>query len=179
MPLTITIDDTEEFDGATSRFIIIKGGRYTFEHSLLSLSEWESKYRKPLLDRHDKKVSEFVDYILMMELSKTLDPRLINMDVVDKLSAYVVDNPTATKIKQDQSTSHSSSFITSESIYASMAMAQVPYSAETWNLNRLLNVLAIIGEKSNPKKKKRSRNEIMSEYRSLNQQRRAATGGKG
>lgn len=178
MPIQLKLKDVDLFDGSTSQFVVLKGGVFTFEHSLLSLVEWESKYKKPLLDRKDKTVEEFVDYILMMELSRTLDVRLIDTEVVNTLSAYIVDNQSATVIKPSTS-SGSSSFITSESIYASMAMAQVPYSAETWNLNRLLTTLAIIGEKSNPNPKKKSKREVMSEYKSLNQKRREATGGKG
>lgn len=178
MPLKVEVEDVEFFNGVTSEFFTIKGGVFSFEHSLLSLSEWESKYKKPLLDKKDKTIAEFADYIMMMELSGTLDQRLINTDLINTLSSYIVDTPSATVIKSNES-SHGSSFITSESIYASMAMSQVPFTSETWNLNRLLNVLAIIGEKSNPKKKKKTMNQTMSDYRSLNAQRRAASGGKG
>lgn len=179
MPLTVHLEN-EYFNGETNQFFTVDHGTFTFEHSLLSLAEWEVKYRKPLLDQKEKSVEEFVDYIMMMELDHKLERNVINdnPDLVQKLSEYIVDVPSATTIKQ-RNQKRSSSFITSESIYASMAMAQVPYSAESWNLNRLLNVLAIIGEKSNPDKKKRSKREVQAEYKSLNAQRRAAMNGKG
>ena len=179
MPIKIHVPDVEFFNGETSQFFVVKGGDFFFEHSLLSLAQWEAKYRKPLLDRKEHTVEEFADYALMMELSGTMDPRLVTIDLVNQISEYIVDNPTATKIKRMAQTHQSSSFVTSETIYASMAMAQVPYSAETWNLNRLLNVLEIIGERSNPDKKKKSRNQVASEYRALNQKRRAEMRSRG
>lgn len=173
MPIEINFPDGELFDSSEQRFIIVPGGVYSFEHSLISLTKFESKYRIPLLDSKEKEPNQLIDYISMMSLDPSFNPQLLTPETTTALLEYISDNPTATKIDQ-RGSSRSSTYISSESIYASMAMAQVPFSAETWNLNRLMNVLAIIGERSDPKgQKKIPKSEVMSKYQSLNAQRKA------
>lgn len=172
MPIEINFPDGELFDSSEQRFIIIPGGVYTFEHSLVSLSKFESKYRVPLLDRNEKTPDQLIDYISMMSLDPSFNPLLLTPETSEELINYLSVNPTATSIDQSDG-SRASTYISSESIYASMAMAQVPFSAETWNLNRLMNVLAIIGERSAGSKKKKPKSEVMSEYQSLNAKRKA------
>ena len=47
--LEIVFPKTEFFDNDRQIFITIKGGTFHFEHSLLSISKWESRFKKPFL----------------------------------------------------------------------------------------------------------------------------------
>lgn len=173
MAISITFNQ-EYFNEESYEFMTTPLGTYEFEHSLLSLSAFESKYRIPLLDNKDKTPEQLIDYAVMMCTDPSFDPNLLTPDTLEQILGYISETPSATTIKQ--SGKRGSSYISSESIYASMAMAQVPFSAETWNLNRLMNVLAIIGERSDPKgPKKMSKAEIRKQQQELNQQRRAAS----
>lgn len=46
--LTITIPPMELFDDSKQEFIQIQGKTLQLEHSLVSLSKWESKWRKTI-----------------------------------------------------------------------------------------------------------------------------------
>lgn len=52
--LKIHIPETECFVEDRNEFIQVKGYELTIEHSLLSVSKWEAKWKKPFLTK-DKK----------------------------------------------------------------------------------------------------------------------------
>ena len=45
--LELVIPETEQYDEANDRFITTKKQVLRLEHSLVSLSKWESKWHKP------------------------------------------------------------------------------------------------------------------------------------
>lgn len=162
----------------TDNFDVIDCPGFTLkiEHSLLAISKWESKYKKPYLEQKQFTVDEFVDYIKFMVLNEDELPSdwvsQLTVDSAKEIQAYIEDTPSATVIKHnDNKPAGHRRFTTSELIYAYMAQARIPYSAETWNIRRLLNVLEIISIDSQPKKKT-PRSETLSRYRSMNQARR-------
>ena len=64
--LKITIPGQEFWDEGKEEFVSTKGTTLQLEHSLVSLSKWESKWHKPFLGKGDKTVEETVDYIRCM-----------------------------------------------------------------------------------------------------------------
>ncbi len=121
-------------------------------------------------------MDEFIYYIKCMVINeKDLPEDWVSMLTVDsarEIQDYIEDNPSATIIKRgNDSNSKSKRFTTSELIYAYMAQARVPYSAETWNIRRLLNVLEIISIESQPKKKV-PKSQTLDRYRAMNKARR-------
>ena len=46
--LKVTVPATEQYDESRNEFIYSKEQTLQLEHSLVSLSKWESKWKKPL-----------------------------------------------------------------------------------------------------------------------------------
>lgn len=162
----------------TDSFNVINCPGFTLkiEHSLLAISKWESKYKKPYLEQKEFTMDEFIYYIKCMVINEKDLPEdwasMLTVDSAREIQDYIEDNPSATIIKRgNDSNSKSKRFTTSELIYAYMAQARVSYSAETWNIRRLLNVLEIISIESQPKKKV-PKSQTLDHYRAMNKARR-------
>ena len=54
--LTITIPESEQWDEVNEEYIYTKAQTLQLEHSLVSLSKWESKWCKPFLSSNDKNI---------------------------------------------------------------------------------------------------------------------------
>ena len=61
--LQITIPANELWDEKNEVFINVKETTLQLEHSLVSLSKWESKWNKPFLANNNKTTDEILDYI--------------------------------------------------------------------------------------------------------------------
>ena len=119
MPLPIHIPGKDLFDERTGKFITIKETNILLEHSLISISNWESKWHKPYLSSDKKTTEEYFSYLQCMCLTKNVDPNVfyaIDADGVKRISEYIVDPMTATTFKKrDQKKNRE--IITSELIY--------------------------------------------------------------
>ena len=60
--LKIDIPEREFYDEKTERFGKIKATRLYLEHSLISISKWESKWHKPYLSKNPKTREEAIDF---------------------------------------------------------------------------------------------------------------------
>ena len=179
--LEIEIPDTEMFDEAANEFITVKGVTLRLEHSLVSLSKWESKWKIPFLSRDRKTIEQTVDYIRCMTVNQNVDPlvySLISNDHVNKINEYIADNKTATTFNDMHSPKQSREIITSELIYFWMAQFNIPMECQKWHLSRLLTLIRIASIKNSPEKKM-SKRAIMSQNRSLNAARRKMHNTKG
>ena len=76
--LELTIQDTELWDPKEERFYSVKGQTITLEHSLVSLSKWESKWHKPFLSENALTNEEILDYIRCMTINRNVDPLVYN-----------------------------------------------------------------------------------------------------
>ena len=54
--LKITIPNIEQYDEVRNEFISTKEQVLQLEHSLVSLSKWESKWCKPFLSKEEKNI---------------------------------------------------------------------------------------------------------------------------
>lgn len=174
----LNLKDKEFYDDANKVFVNVTGGTYKFENSLRAISKWESIYHKPFLVNDSKTISELRDYCICMCLDDSLDPCLIGDEDVVVLTEYMKERPSATTFKDDPTEKRSSSYVTSETLYAKMAECGVPFECDTWNILRLSNVLRAISEDSKPKRKMSPR-EIYNQNREINKQRRAQLKSKG
>mgnify|MGYP006908805150 CR=1 FL=1 len=70
---------------------------------------------------------------------------------------------------------------TSDRIYAWMVELQIPLTLETWNLNRLLNLIQIVNYDNTPndKKKKTKPADVMKNWNEINDRRLKELGTKG
>ena len=179
--ITITIPANEAFDEATGEFITTKATELQLEHSLISISKWESKWHKPFLSGDSKTPDETMDYIRCMALNKNVDPmvyKFLTEQNIMEVNSYIEDSMTATWFAEDKSKSGKREIITSELIYYWMIALNIPYECEKWHLNRLLTLVKICNIKNQPEKKM-SKREIMSRNRALNEQRRQAMNTRG
>lgn len=183
--LEIKVADRELFDESTERFYYVKGAILKLEHSLISVSKWESKWKKPFLDSKEKSNEELIDYIRCMTLNANVDPSTykgLTQANYAEVSRYINDEMTATWFKEDGSRSarpgKKGQMITSELIYYWMIAYEIPYECQKWHLNRLLTLIRICEIKNQPSKKM-SKKSILSSNRVLNEARKKAIGTKG
>ena len=170
------IKDTELFDEANETFILVKGKTLQLEHSLISLSKWEAKWKKPFLTREPKTAEEMMSYIECMTITQNVDPIVyttITADQIEAIHKYLEDPMTATRIKEREGKGKSSKIVTNEEIYYSMIQYGIPFDpCQKWNLNHLLMLIRVCDEKQRPKKKM-SRSELHRSNHSLNEARKA------
>lgn len=140
-----------------------------FEHSLLSLSKWESKTRKPFLATPMKHSVDMIDYFQDMLLNE-IDPSIIyrlSPEQLDQLAQYVNATPTASTVPPVNKRTVPE-IVTSELIYYWMTTLKINWSAETWHLNRLMMLIQIANYKAQPEKKK-SKGEMLRSWEDMNE----------
>lgn len=144
--------------------------RVQLEHSLASMSKWESAFEKPFLGP-EKKYDETFAYIEMMIVGPKPSPDVL-LELVkshhEAIQTYVDRKMTGTRISEIQKGSGRRETITSEIIYSWMVNMQIPFETQHWHLNRLLMLIRVISVKNSPKKKMTA-----AERQQLNRQRQA------
>lgn len=179
--LEIVVPGCELFDEARMEFIETKPTRLQLEHSLVSISKWESKWHKPFLSRNQPSREEAVDYVRCMTINRDVDPmvyRCIPDKLLAKVNDYINDPMTATTFSNTPKPTGGSQVITSEVIYYQMTALNIPFECQKWHLNRLLTLIRICSIKNQPPKKMSSK-AAGKRYSELNAMRRARTGSKG
>lgn len=168
--LQITIPSCEYWDEATNTFINKKSQTLQLEHSLVSLSKWESKWKKAFLTKQDKTIEETIDYVRCMTITQGVDPevysRLTDENIRD-INAYISDSMTATFFYEEETNRPNREIVTSELIYYWMIALGIPFECKKWHLNRLLTLIKVCNIKNQPPKK-RSKTEIMRRNAALN-----------
>lgn len=180
--LTIVVRGDEMFDEERQQFSTVGDCVLKLEHSLVSLSKWEAKYEKPFLAKGDKSRDEMLGYVEAMLLNE----EDVDLDCFHQLSeknfqdigAYIDAKMTATWFSEFEPKVRTREVVTSELIYYWMTQFQIPFTCETWHLNRLFTLIRIANIKT-AKPKKMSRSEIAQRNRELNEQRKAQLGTRG
>ncbi len=171
--------ESEFFNEKTQEFITSEGFVLTMEHSLVSLSKWESVWEVPFLG-NAKTEEQILDYIKMMiigeEPPEEILARLSN-DHYTKINSYIGAEMSATRFN-DKAVKGPSEIITAEIIYYWMIHLGIPFECQNWHLNRLLTLIKVCNYKNAPKKKM-SRSEAAAQQRMLNEQRMKQYGTKG
>ena len=167
--LRLIVPEKELYDERTGLFVHTKKQVLQLEHSLVSLSKWESKWHKPFLSKNEKSGEEMLDYIRCMTITQNVPDEVyfaLDTNELMKINDYLNDSMTATTITKQQGKSRGE-IITSEIIYYWMISLQIPFECEKWNLNRLLTLIEVCNIKNSPGKKM-SKSEIMRRNRTLN-----------
>lgn len=181
--LELHIKETELFcesNDGNGTFKTIKEQTLLLEHSLLSISKWESKWCKPFLSEEQKSMDEINDYIRCMTIQKNVDPLVYSCLIsenYDAVTDYISAPMTATWFN-DRNGAQNREIITSEVIYYWMIAYNIPFECEKWHLNRLLTLIRVCSIKSQPNKSM-SRQAIFNSNRVLNAARRAKMHTKG
>lgn len=187
--LEIDVAESEAWDNDREEFVLIPGGHLSLEHSLISLSKWESKHEKPfLVDDPPKTSAELLDYIRCMTVNKGVKPETylgLTQSDYEKINKYISAPMTATTFNDNRKQKGKTvsygrrrqHIVTSEELYYDMIAFQIPFECEKWHINRLLTLIRICSIKSEPDKMKGK--DLAKHNRSLNAARRAQHHTKG
>lgn len=150
------------------------------EHSLYSISKWESKYKKPFLSNKEKERDEVIYYIKCMTLNEVDDSvyNFLSQKDISKVTDYIQENMTATTFSEHTPKRPNKEIITAEIIYYWMLSYGIWIECEKWNLDKLLALIRVFQIKNAPSKKM-SKRDIMSRNTALNAARRKKYGTKG
>lgn len=179
--LQITIPAREMWDERNNEFVYTNEQTLQLEHSLISLSKWESKWNKPFLSKESKTYEETLDYVKCMTLTQKVSPEIyanLTDENMRDIQRYIEAPMTATTFSEEKNTKGSREIVTSELIYYWMIALGIPLECEKWHLNRLLTLVRVCNIKNSPPKKM-GKNAIMSRNASLNAARRKRLNSKG
>lgn len=177
--IEIYVAGGEQFNEETNEFIEVSSQTLKLEHSLVSISKWESKWHKAFLADNEKTVEEIIDYVRCMTINQ-VNPLIYNMltqSNIDEIQDYIQNPMTATTFKTMPG-KRNNEVVTSELIYYWMVALEIPFECEKWHINRLLTLIQICNIKNQPSKNM-SRRDIYNQNRMLNEARRAKYHTKG
>jgi hypothetical protein len=179
--LRIIVSGEEFFDDANQTFSTVGDVVLDLEHSLVSLSKWESKHQKPFLAPGNKTSKEVLDYVETMILNSDYPPNIslrLSQENISKINDYIESPQSATTFGKQVQSRGRSEVITAELIYYWMVGFNIPLECESWHLNRLFSLIRICNIKQS-KQKKMSHHELAARNRELNEQRRQHLGSSG
>ena len=170
--LRITIPATEYFNEETNEFI--SGGdaiEVRLEHSLVSISKWESKWEKAFLGKKEKTDEELLDYIRCMTITPDVpkDAYLrLTPALYKEIEDYINAPMTAIKFPKDNKSSQGmKDVVTSDLIYYWMIAYNIPVEFQRWHLNRLLALIRVCNMKNSPPKKSNPK-DVLRRHAAIN-----------
>jgi len=180
LQLTILLGP-ERWDERKEMFVEPEKQILQLEHSLVSISKWESKWCKPFLSKDVMTVEETRDYIRCMTLTQNVDPDVYNYitdENIRQVNQYIEAPMTATWFTEEKNGKKSSEQITNELIYFWMVALNIPFECQKWHFNRLLTLIRVCNIKNQPPKKM-NKKELMSRNAALNAARKKQLNTKG
>lgn len=176
--LTIIIKSVELYDDASKEFYNTEEVNLQLEHSLVSLSKWESKWEKPFLGNDQKTTEQTIDYVRCMTISEGVSPEVytyLTDENIKEISSYIDAKMSATWFNEDHMKARGTikkEIITAEIIYYWMISLTIPFECQYWHLNRLLTLIKVCNQKNQPEKKM-GKQDLIARNRALNEARRA------
>lgn len=174
----LEIPEREGLNLKTNEFINVKACTLHLEHSLLTISKWESKWHKPFLSGETHSEEESLSYFKCMCLDKDVDPNvwyLLTPLEKSGILRYIDDPMSGTTFRKEPNAEGNDEIMSSELMYYYMAQNQIPFSCEKWHLNRLLTLLRICGIKNKVNDKpKSSQSQLLNKYASMHAARKKA-----
>lgn len=185
--LKIVIPAGECWDSTNEVFISKKESTtLSLEHSLVSISKWESKWHKPFLASEKKTNEEIIDYIKCMTITQNVDDTVyyfLTNENFKAVNSYIENPMTATTFsvygQQKNMPTRKNEVLTSEVIYYWMVSYQIPFECQKWHLNRLITLIRVCNIKNNAGNQKMSKRDTMANNRMLNDARRKKLNTKG
>lgn len=177
--LKLVIKGVESFNDETNEFIAPDEDVVLhLEHSLVSLSKWESKWKKPFMGDSEKTSEEIYSYIQMMSEEDVSDEvvRRLSEANLETVNSYIKDPMTATWFREERQKTPSNEVITAEIIYYWMISMNIPFECQYWHLNKLITQIRVISNKNeqltNKNKPKAPTKSDLEARRALNAARR-------
>lgn len=181
--LLLEIPKRELFDDASQTFLTLNKEVLQLEHSLVSLSKWESNWCKPFYSKSPKTTEEAIDYIKCMTITQNVKPETYTHlpdSVFQEVDKYIHNPMTATWFADQKNVKPNKEVITSEIIYYWMVVHNIPMDCQKWHLNRLLTLVRVCNIKNQPAKKQgKIGKDALAARAALNQARKAQFNTKG
>ena len=176
--LKLTLLETEVYDESRNEFVLLPKVKLKLEHSLVSLSKWESIFEKPFDSEVEKTPAENAAYIECMLLTE--DPpenwqHWLTTRHQEELATYLSRKHTGTTFPNQVKPTNKTEIITSEVVYYWMVAHRIPFEAQFWNFKRLLTLIEVCNVK-NSAPKKQSQRQLAADYAKLNAERKAKYG---
>lgn len=181
--LRIEVENTQLWDEEREQFISTEPTVIHLEHSLVAISKWESIYKRPYLVPQEFSKKETLDYIKCMCLDNDISDDVFyaiyaSQSLMHKIDEYINSSPTATTINEPKTNKRNTEKVSSELIYYWMVANEIPFSCETWHIERLLTLIRVCNVKNQPPKKQ-SPKDVYARNKRLNDARRAKYHSKG
>ena len=180
--LKLIVGQREWFDNSTEMFVYDGGVEVEFEHSLVSLSKWEAKVKRPFLAPGEMTPEEIGYYIEAMVITDPTPERLLELlteSDLKMINDYINDAQTATTFREESGINKSNQeIISAELIYFWMFSCGIPLEAQYWHLSRLFAQIRVFSVKNSKQKKVNPRTAAQERAR-LNAERRQTLGTKG
>lgn len=157
--LRVLLPRFDYFDEEANEFRCYPEEWLTMEHSLLSVSQWESKWKKPflmLLDSGGLTSEELLDYFGFMIVQPPSNQKhaqylaRFSPENMQAILEYLQDSQTATTIHDWEEVKPSKRAVTSELIYTWMIGLRISKDFETWNINRLFTLIRVASVELHP-----------------------------
>lgn len=188
MPILIEVKKQELYDEAKKEFINLEQDcKLVLEHSLVSISKWESKWHIPYPYFSEGKtmtLEQSNDYIKQMTVNKDVSELVyscITREQIDKIANYINDPMSATTVRTRPDNSVKKETLTSELLYYYMFKLGIPKECEKWHINRLIKLIEIytVKDESPDKKNKASYSEMVARNKAINERNKARFHTKG
>lgn len=182
--LTLKVGEQEWYDEDTNRFFDKYYCIVQLEHSLASVSKWESIHKIPFFGDKEQTEKERLSYIECMVVGeKPPEDFLLHLNEsnIKDITKYVSEDQTATEFVEELPSKNKPGIkekITSELIYYWMVAFSIPWEAQHWHLSRLFALIRIYGIKNAPPEKLTPEEKAIR-YRDLNEKRKRELGTRG
>lgn len=162
------------------KIVVVNSVNIDFEHSLFSISKWESFWGKPFLTNDKKTGEETLWYFKAMALNPVEDEVYdhLSEENIKTITQYMEAKMTATWFNETPDSKTSTETITAELVYYWMIALNVPFECQYWHFNRLLTLIKVCNAKNAPSKKM-SKQEAIQRRRALNEARKAEFNSRG
>lgn len=178
--LDLTIPKIELYDEQKEEFFEVGPYHIVMEHSLVSISKWESKWHKPFIGSKGLTTEEILDYLKCMTITQNVKPEVytyLTDENMKQINDYIDDPATGTIFYEFNSNSKKHKLISSEEIYSQMFMLGIPMECQKWHINKLLAQIRVCDIDRSDKKMTKA--ETIQAYRRLNAERRKKLNSKG
>ena len=186
MPVIITVQEQEMYDDRLQEFVYLtKPYDLILEHSLVSISKWESKYHKPYpyINKNMTMTPEESNYyIRCMTINKDVPDMVYNCltrDDMKKINDYINDPMSGTTVKMYNNNPGKTEILSSELLYYYMFKLGIPKDCEKWHINRLITLIEVYGVKDGSETNKMSRGDLVARNKAINARNRAKFHSKG
>lgn len=179
--LSLIIPKTELYDEKKEEFFEVGPYKLVMEHSLVSISKWESKWHKPFIGSEKLTNEEIMDYLKCMTITQNVKPEVytyLSEENMKEINDYIEDAATGTSFYEfNPKKNNRKKQVSSEEIYSQMFMLGIPMECQKWHINKLLAQIRVCDiDRSD---KKMSKAETIQAYRKLNAERRKKLKSKG